>query len=72
LGVGVNIPIRTVLFTGLAKFDGTQRGILAVRDFLQIAGRAGRKGFDDEGWVVVQGYMQNWSWDGVFMACGAR
>jgi superfamily II RNA helicase len=54
LGVGVNIPIRTVLFTGLAKFDGTQRGILAVRDFLQIAGRAGRKGFDDEGWVCVQ------------------
>ena len=54
LGVGVNIPIRTVLFTKLAKFDGEQTGILAVRDFLQIAGRAGRKGFDDEGWVVVQ------------------
>ncbi len=54
LGVGVNIPIRTVLFTKLAKFDGVQTGILAVRDFLQIAGRAGRKGFDDEGWVVVQ------------------
>ena len=54
LGVGVNIPIRTVLFTKLAKFDGEKTGILAVRDFLQIAGRAGRKGFDDEGWVVVQ------------------
>ncbi len=54
LGVGVNIPIRTVLFTKLAKFDGENTGILAVRDFLQIAGRAGRKGFDDEGWVVVQ------------------
>lgn len=54
LGVGVNIPIRTVLFTKLAKYDGEKTGILAVRDFLQIAGRAGRKGFDDEGWVVVQ------------------
>lgn len=54
LGVGVNIPIRTVLFTKLAKFDGENTGILQVRDFLQIAGRAGRKGFDDRGWVVVQ------------------
>ena len=47
LGVGVNIPIRTVLFTKLAKFDGEKLSILAVRDFQQIAGRAGRKGFDD-------------------------
>jgi superfamily II RNA helicase len=54
LGVGVNIPIRTVLFSGLAKFDGRKVGILAVRDFKQIAGRAGRKGFDDQGWVVAQ------------------
>ncbi|MBM4282121.1 MAG: DUF3516 domain-containing protein [Deltaproteobacteria bacterium] len=54
LGVGVNIPIRTVLFTKLSKFDGENTGILSVRDFLQIAGRAGRKGFDDRGWVVVQ------------------
>lgn len=54
LGVGVNIPIRTVLFTKLSKFDGENTGILPVRDFLQIAGRAGRKGFDDRGWVVVQ------------------
>lgn len=54
LGVGVNIPIRTVLFTKLCKFDGEKTGILTVRDFHQIAGRAGRKGFDDEGWVVCQ------------------
>jgi hypothetical protein len=54
LGVGVNIPIRTVVFTQLAKFDGRKVGILAVRDFQQIAGRAGRKGFDDRGWVVCQ------------------
>src|SRR5262245_15241392 len=54
LGVGVNIPIRTVLFTGLAKFDGRKRSLLGVRDFKQIAGRAGRKGFDDRGSVVCQ------------------
>ncbi|MEM8963323.1 MAG: DUF3516 domain-containing protein [Acidobacteriota bacterium] len=54
LGVGVNIPIRTVLFTKLAKFDGEKVSLLSVRDFKQIAGRAGRKGFDDRGWVVCQ------------------
>lgn len=54
LGVGVNIPIRTVLFTQLYKFDGSTSRILSVRDFNQIAGRAGRKGFDEQGSVVVQ------------------
>ncbi|MEN9722766.1 MAG: hypothetical protein RJB38_752 [Pseudomonadota bacterium] len=54
LGVGVNVPIRTVLFTKLCKFDGEKTSILSVRDFKQIAGRAGRKGFDDQGFVVVQ------------------
>jgi len=54
LGMGINIPIRTVLFTQLCKFDGEKLGILSVRDFQQIAGRAGRKGFDEKGSVVVQ------------------
>jgi superfamily II RNA helicase len=54
LGVGVNIPIRTVLFTKLAKYDGRKTAILTVRDFKQIAGRAGRKGFDVKGSVVAQ------------------
>jgi len=54
LGVGVNVPIRTVVFTKLCKFDGNKVGILSVRDFKQIAGRAGRKGFDDAGSVIVQ------------------
>jgi hypothetical protein len=54
LGVGINVPIRTVLFTGLAKFDGTRQRILRSREFLQIAGRAGRPGFDTAGYVVVQ------------------
>ena len=54
LGVGINVPIRTVLFTRLCKYDGQKTGILSARDFHQIAGRAGRKGFDDRGWVVAQ------------------
>lgn len=54
LGVGVNVPIRTVLFSKLCKFDGEKSAILSVRDFHQIAGRAGRKGFDVQGSVVVQ------------------
>ena len=54
LGVGINVPIRTVLFTKLCKFDGQKMGILSARDFHQISGRAGRKGFDDVGWVVAQ------------------
>ena len=54
LGVGVNIPIRTVLFSKLCKFDGEKTTLLSVRDFKQIAGRAGRKGFDDRGSVIVQ------------------
>ncbi len=54
LGVGVNVPIRTVLFTRLYKFDGQKTAILSARDFHQISGRAGRKGFDDKGWVVAQ------------------
>jgi len=54
LGVGVNVPIRTVLFTQLCKFDGQKDAILGVREFRQIAGRAGRKGFDEQGWVVAQ------------------
>lgn len=54
LGVGVNVPIRSVLFTQLCKFDGSGVKILTVRDFKQIAGRAGRRGFDDRGFVVAQ------------------
>ncbi|WP_395691722.1 DEAD/DEAH box helicase [Nocardioides sp.] len=54
LGVGINVPIRTVLFSGLAKFDGSRQRILRTREFLQIAGRAGRAGFDTAGYVVVQ------------------
>lgn len=54
LGVGINVPIRTVLLTGLAKYDGTRTRHLRAREFHQIAGRAGRAGFDTMGYVVVQ------------------
>ncbi|MDR0498909.1 MAG: DUF3516 domain-containing protein [Holophagales bacterium] len=54
LGVGINVPIRTVLFTKLCKYNGEKTAILSARDFHQIAGRAGRKGFDDLGFVVAQ------------------
>ena len=54
LGAGINVPIRTVLFTRLCKFDGQKTAHLSARDFHQISGRAGRKGFDDRGYVVAQ------------------
>lgn len=54
LGVGINVPIRTVLMTGLAKYDGVRQRIVKSREFHQIAGRAGRAGYDTEGTVVVE------------------
>ena len=54
LGVGVNVPIRTVLFTQLFKYGGKKTETLSVRDFQQISGRAGRRGFDTVGYVVAQ------------------
>ena len=54
LGVGINVPIRTVVFAGLSKYDGQRSRQLQVREFHQIAGRAGRAGFDTAGTVVVQ------------------
>ncbi|QEE61421.1 DUF3516 domain-containing protein [Salinibacterium sp. dk2585] len=54
LGVGINVPIRTVLLTGLTKFDGIRMRQLSAREFHQVAGRAGRAGFDTAGTVVVQ------------------
>ena len=54
LGVGINVPIRTVLITSLVKFDGRRMRVLRARELHQIAGRAGRPGFDAIGYVVVQ------------------
>jgi superfamily II RNA helicase len=54
LGVGINVPIRTVLLTALSKYDGTRTRLLNAREFHQIAGRAGRAGYDTVGNVLVQ------------------
>lgn len=54
LGVGINVPIRTVLMTALTKYDGVKHRVLKSREFHQIAGRAGRAGYDDKGTVIVQ------------------
>ncbi|WP_297008553.1 RNA helicase [uncultured Corynebacterium sp.] len=54
LGVGINVPIRTVVLTGLAKYDGVRHRVLKSREFHQIAGRAGRAGYDTEGTVIVE------------------
>ncbi|WP_261164666.1 RNA helicase [Microbacterium sp. Marseille-Q6965] len=53
LGVGINVPIRTVLVTALSKFDGTRMRRLSAREFHQIAGRAGRAGYDPYGNVIA-------------------
>ncbi|WP_375400709.1 DEAD/DEAH box helicase [uncultured Amnibacterium sp.] len=54
LGVGINVPIRTVLLSALTKYDGTRMRHLTAREFHQVAGRAGRAGYDTAGTVVVQ------------------
>ena len=54
LGVGINVPIHTVVLTGLTKFDGVKQRRLRSREFHQIAGRAGRSGFDTEGVVIAE------------------
>ncbi len=54
LGVGINVPIRTVILTSLSKYDGVKPRLLTAREFHQIGGRAGRAGFDTAGYVVVQ------------------
>ncbi|HIT51548.1 MAG TPA: DUF3516 domain-containing protein, partial [Candidatus Aveggerthella excrementigallinarum] len=54
LGVGINVPIHTVVLTALSKFDGVRMRRLRAREFHQIAGRAGRSGFDTEGLVIAE------------------
>lgn len=54
LGVGINVPIHSVVLTALTKFDGSKMRRLRAREFHQIAGRAGRMGFDTEGLVIAE------------------
>jgi superfamily II RNA helicase len=48
------VPVRTVVFSALSKYDGIRTRLLSAREFHQIAGRAGRAGYDTAGTVVVQ------------------
>ncbi|MCZ6598458.1 MAG: hypothetical protein O7B99_12520, partial [Planctomycetota bacterium] len=50
--LGINMPARTVVFGSMRKFDGVSFDYLRTRDYMQMAGRAGRQGIDDEGLVV--------------------
>ena len=59
LGVGINVPIRTVVLTALAKYDGRRMRRLRSREFHQIVGRAGRSGFDTEGRVIAEAPEQD-------------
>ena len=54
LGVGINVPIHCVVLTALTKYDGNKMRKLKAREFHQIAGRAGRMGFDTEGLVIAE------------------
>lgn len=50
--VGINMPTKTVLFTSLEKFDGNQKRPLLSSEYTQMAGRAGRRGLDEIGYVI--------------------
>ncbi|MFS8629044.1 MAG: DEAD/DEAH box helicase [Limnochordales bacterium] len=51
--VGVNMPVRTVCFDDVVKFDGNRFRLLTQQEFLQMAGRAGRRGLDEAGTVLI-------------------
>ena len=51
--IGLNLPARSVVFTGLKKFDGSEFGTISTSEYLQMAGRAGRRGKDDCGFSVL-------------------
>ncbi|MSP56795.1 MAG: DEAD/DEAH box helicase [Myxococcales bacterium] len=59
--LGINMPARTVIFDGLRKFDGISMRPLTTREFLQKAGRAGRRGMDTEGHVVIRVDHSEWN-----------
>ncbi len=52
--LGINMPARTVIFDALTKFNGTDFVPLTIREFMQMAGRSGRRGIDEVGTVVIR------------------
>ncbi|MBP3476373.1 MAG: hypothetical protein J6K48_08670 [Lachnospiraceae bacterium] len=51
IGMGINLPIRRIVFMNTVKFDGTDKRRLRAEEIRQIAGRAGRYGYYDVGYV---------------------
>jgi len=58
--LGINMPARAVVFDGVTKFDGTRVAPLTTRAFMQKAGRAGRRGMDEVGHVVVRVELEDY------------
>lgn len=59
IGMGVNLPIRRIIFLNIKKFDGEEIRELTSQEVKQIAGRAGRIGIYDEGYVACNDYNQD-------------
>ncbi len=57
--IGINMPAKTVIFDELEKYYGYGFRILSHRDFFQMAGRAGRRGMDTKGYVIVRVHPQD-------------
>ena len=51
--MGVNMPAKTVVFTSNTKFDGTEMRLVGPGEYIQMSGRAGRRGLDDRGIVIA-------------------
>ncbi|KIY70037.1 antiviral helicase [Cylindrobasidium torrendii FP15055 ss-10] len=51
--IGLNMPAKTVVFTGTTKFDGKEQRNLSSGEYIQMSGRAGRRGLDDRGVVIL-------------------
>ena len=51
--MGVNMPARTVVFTSMTKFDGTKMRYMSSGEYIQMSGRAGRRGKDDRGLCIM-------------------
>ena len=58
--LGINMPAKTTVFDGMMRYDGRQLIRLPTREFMQMAGRAGRRGMDEEGLVLIRVDLEDW------------